>query len=95
MCSSDLGDDGSTGTHDVAIPGHGDDCLSRVSAVPCCSICSLLHEGLAHANGIDGLNCLVGAQAHDALHPVSNGRFNDVAAPKHVGHDRLDGEELT
>ena len=49
----------------------------------------LLHHGLGDAHGVDRIDRLIGAQAHDAAHAVHDGGLEHVLRPVDVGLDRF------
>ena len=85
-------DDGTTGTHHVAIARAADG--RATGAVARVGVDDRLHHGLRLAHGVDGVGRLVGGQAHDLLHALGYGGVQHVVGADDVGAHGLHGEEL-
>ena len=86
-------DDRAAGSHDVAVSGQAQNRISG-QHLPGAGDHILLHDGLRHAHGIDGISRLVRRQEDCLLHMVFHTGRDHIVRTGHVGFDRFHGVKL-
>ena len=78
-------------THHIAITCAANLCVTTQTAL---GYGYLLLDGLGDAHRVDGIGCLIGGEADDALHTCIDGGIEGVVCADDVGLDGFHGEEL-
>ena len=86
-------DDGTAGTHHVAIARAADG--RATGAVARVGVDDRLHHCLGLAHSVDGICSLIGGEANDLLHALGDGGVQHVVGADDVGAHGLHGEKLT